>query len=1057
MFKLCKTCGYINKGEAIECEECHSLLNIDIKDKIPNKKDDSRTISVSGIFQNVYTNGTNANNAYNKNSEDLHIDKNYINNSDLLIEEDNTEIIAPDPLPEAKTEEKPIVEVKKEETKAKTEVKVEEKEEPAAVDHAQEIQKIMDEEYPVDETTIIDLPPEANTYYDIPIDDNNSETIDYKPEEEKIEIVDNDEIKIEEIGDTSKVEKTANDNTPIEEKPTEEPVVIEKAVEEKAEPQIPDKQDGSNKEINEIEDKMLEIINNLEEDDTFEAIKPVEKKEEPIEIIKDDAFESIENEDEEKEEIKEEDNDKNEEESSTNEKDIENIEEDKDENEEDKEENDDEEVTSKEENDTKKPDIDDKPINRLSQIKPMVIKKRTTEATHTKSEEEDESLTSALEVFDSINTRHVEEAVNPEPKKETIVYDLNSDNGIKTKPSEEKEEAKEQSKQAVLITPNKKKKSKKDDKTKSTNPDAKKFSFIRKSITISAILAIIIIGAVIIINVNKTKDLKTLCTTLTQKNDISYESLFNNIIDKGFSEKDATKAIEELDINFEENAMNVLYTAAQDSNKLASKADVRTLLESKLFTNSDIEYALTNADWNKYLSIYVDACVAKTKELDKNTIISNIKAGKFDLKEINYIKDEYDWTKLAKKNIDSFLKGDDLHTKEETRIKLVELGYSDKDIEDTFEIYEWDSYAYTFLTKYLNQQETNGESVELTRNTYTEILTKAGFAEEEIASVLSRFDFASIAGERVDSFIAEGKDFINKLSIKDTLSKDGYTQSEIEKVLAETNWNEAAMTSLKSLDNAKLSKKEMITKLTDSGYEEKEIEYVEKNYDWSVQGIKYIENLKSQQKNGNEEYLRALLKENGYTTEEINKLIVSLNFEKTTDWFEDTAKVALSSITNSDNFTRKKAKDYLTSLHYGEKEINAALNSISLSDWKNYAIKYLDEADFNTRIDARSLLQNAGFLNTSENKEIDYAIKEYNWTNKCVTYARSLYNQMDACTKYKSYNYYYHNIGDKTKNDSALYSALLQGEYTENEIANALDNYIFTKEPSSPGESCPLQ
>ena len=666
----------------------------------------------------------------------------------------------------------------------------------------------------------------------------------------------------------------------------------------------------------------------------------------------------------------------------------------------------------------------------LSNIKPMEIRRKNTIDNVNKATEiNDDDLEDALKAFESAGTFKKEEDI------ETVVYDLPS--------SSTTNNAKETEQSAMMINNKEKqnvlKKSKLTNKAISNN----NHKVIKRSIIISAILACAVISIVVIVRINKEKEMNAYCARLAANNDISYINLLNGMLEKGYSEDDSFKSIEALNIDFSENALNIIYTVAKDSNKLSSKEDVRKILESKNFANSEIEKAMSIVEWDKYLTIYIEACISKTKELDKNTIIKSIQSTGFTNNEVEYIKKNVDWSKLAKKNLNTFLNNEELHTKDEAKAFLEEKGYSEKDIETTFKDYEWDVYAYQYLTKYLQKQEENGVSIESSRINYAKILEDAKFDEEEIELVMGRFDFASYATSKIDTLINDGGTFIDKSKVKESLEKEGYTEEEIEAALKDTDWNATAITSLKSLDNAKLSKKEMLQKLTDAKYDEKEIEYATKNYNWDEQSTKYLGYLRSQKLNGNEEHLRNVLENGGYTTEEINKLITSLNFEKNVDWFEEAAKEDLKSISNSDNFTKKKAEDYLTSLNYGKNEISVAIKSYN--DWKTCARNYLNTIEINSRVEARENLKSEGFENTSESKEIDYAINEYSWGNKCISYATSLYEQLSDCEKYKEYMIYYNN-----KSKSTIYSALSKGEYTDNEIANALDHYVFSSTPAQP-------
>lgn len=662
----------------------------------------------------------------------------------------------------------------------------------------------------------------------------------------------------------------------------------------------------------------------------------------------------------------------------------------------------------------------------FNNIKPMEIKRRNTESV-SKVHDDDTELEDALKVFESAGTIKKDEEEEKETPK-TVVYDLNS-------PKENKETV--EIKSAVPSSEEEKsKKTKKliNKKAKEKRVLTQKQTFIRRSIVLSAVVACVVIAIVVISRVNKEKELNAYASRLAANNDVSYEYLYNSLLEKGYSEDESFKAIEALNIDFADNALNIIYTAAKDSNKLSSKETVRALLESKGFANSEIEKAMSSAEWDKYLLIYIDACISKTKELDKKTIIKTIEDAKFTTTEVEYVKRNADWPKLAKKNLSTYLADDELHTKEEAKKHLEDLGYSEQDIKTTSENYEWDVYAYQYLTKYLQQKEEEGVAIESSRITYTKILEDAKFDEEDIELVMGRFDFASYAKSKTDTIINEGSDFVDKKKVQESLEKEGYTKEEIESALKETDWNATAIASLKSLDNRKLSKKEMIQKLTDAGYSENEIAYVNKNYDWRDQGSKYIEFLNSENKNGNEEHLRSILTESGYSSDEVDKLIFSLSL----DYFTNAAKEDIKEISADTDFSRKKAKKFLSELNYGDTEINAVLNYLR-DDWNSAASRYIKGLNVNSKAEARKALQNADFTST----EIEYAlttISSSNWTLMCIDYAKAIYNENDADTRCLDFNKY------KKHEETSIAQTLKNGEYSNDDIETALST-IFAKTP----------
>lgn len=651
----------------------------------------------------------------------------------------------------------------------------------------------------------------------------------------------------------------------------------------------------------------------------------------------------------------------------------------------------------------------------FSNIKPMEIRRKVVDKVTTTSADDIED---ALKVFESAGTIKKEEKA-----PETVVYDLPAndiviDEKILNDSAIPKKDLPKKRKTIIK------------GKTKAVS---KNQSIIRRSIALSAAVACIIITIVVVSRVNREKELNAYCARLAANNDISYTNLYNGLLEKGYSEDESFKAIESLGIDFADNALNVIYSISEDSNKLSSKDEVRNILINKGFANSEIDKAMSIVDWSKYLNTFITACIAKTKELDKNTIIRTIEEAKFTTTEVEYVKRNSDWTKLAKKNLSSFLDGEELHTKTEAKDYLVEKGYSEQDIEETFKVYEWDSYAYQYLTKYLKQQEEEGKAIDSSRITYTKILEDAEFDETEIELVIGRFDFASYAKSKIDTTISEGSDFVDKNKVKEALEKEGYTEEEIASALKETDWNAAAISSLKALDNRKLSKKDMIQKLIDAGYSDAEIAHVNKNYDWANQAKSYLSLLRSQKQTGSEDYLKGILKEQSYSDDEINALLGSV--DQLNNYFTNAIKEDLNDIMDSSKISRAKATKELSDLHYNSVDIKSALNTIKESEWKEKASEYIASININSRAEARKTLKNEDFTVD----EINYAINNsgINWSTVCIDYAKTIFNQNDNATK--KHDCELHTNDEKTSIERTLEDA----EFTSDEINKAIAS-VFT-------------
>lgn len=207
MFKLCKTCGYINKGNAIECEECYSLLDIDISDISENAsnktKKDNKKISISSIFR---PKKGLVNPGKEQADEELIIDKIYYNDyeidiegNDIIMEETPKPVLSKnEPVKEIK--EKPVSEVKQEDVFVNIEKEILQKDIKVDDNTVSEIEP--------DESTIPEMIVDNDTYNEIPIEDNSEEIFS---KEEKNKQEKNNEENLKEKQEEDKIKKAVSE------------------------------------------------------------------------------------------------------------------------------------------------------------------------------------------------------------------------------------------------------------------------------------------------------------------------------------------------------------------------------------------------------------------------------------------------------------------------------------------------------------------------------------------------------------------------------------------------------------------------------------------------------------------------------------------------------------------------------------------------------------------------------------------------------------------------------------------------------------------------------
>lgn len=438
--------------------------------------------------------------------------------------------------------------------------------------------------------------------------------------------------------------------------------------------------------------------------------------------------------------------------------------------------------------------------------------------------------------------------------------------------------------------------------------------------TLAIVAVLIIIGFCVTSTINDNNNKNSIINYYNEipNNDLLSESEITSTLSSNYSDKYVKYLFDYEKIDFNKNALNFAYYYMNNLGDLSDKNALKNELTRHEFTDSQIDYALNNIDWDKLLSNYIEACF-----IDKNMSKSEI----------------YD--------------------------NLLEMGYDENDINEAYNILDFDGLVATLVNQIISKDK---DIVP------TDIYITMGATELDSSlteNALNSIDFHDLALKKAKEYIEKERksvsegNCLSKAVIKMHLNSDRFSDSLVERVIGEIDWDgyindyiQGEIRRLGTINRAYTKKC-----LTDFGYDSSEIDRVLNKVDWKSQAISYLEQGYTSKKD-----CISNLTNNGFTSEEANyaysnvdwKKICLLYLKKKCEGYEKYHKYVLFGCLDG---------------NFSEDEISHVINTIG-RDWKEDAYLYMKENSYYASYSKEQQIQSLLELHyTSE--EAEYAINKY--------------------------------------------------------------------------------
>ena len=410
-----------------------------------------------------------------------------------------------------------------------------------------------------------------------------------------------------------------------------------------------------------------------------------------------------------------------------------------------------------------------------------------------------------------------------------------------------------------------------------------------------------------------------------------------------------------------------------EENKLASKNAAKNYLESLGYKEDEIDNIFLNVDWNKQaltcITNYLNqddqvSTVSKEEEVTKSLFNRVLKEMGFSESEIEYAKNNYNFSGSIEKIINTYASENKMLSKTELEKSLKNKQFTNDEIKTAFENVDWKKYAASTAAEHLAQNKAN-------KNAALQYLKDNGYTDEEVASVESKAVWSTYANQAL-LFLQEGNTK-TKDELFNTLKEYGYSDSDILSAKNSTSMNQYAYNYLMNTQTketlALIGKTEIKTILDNAGYTN-EYSFVIGRFDWSVQASKYLETVLAP-------YL------NGPTVYNFDEIVVNMQNKG----FSQNSDIA-NAFTHYDfsSFATKWASAYLNTadaMNKGKLDLSfrsmKVTNSKSLFEKVGGINQYADWVSFAKQVagtyasasEASAALQTLGYAETEINSAIE--------------------------------------------------------------------------------------
>lgn len=463
------------------------------------------------------------------------------------------------------------------------------------------------------------------------------------------------------------------------------------------------------------------------------------------------------------------------------------------------------------------------------------------------------------------------------------------------------------------------------------------------------------------------------------------------------------------------------------SNDLYSKIDLVETLQRNGYGDFEINFALSSNDidfaTNAMNYIYELADSQKTL-IKKNDIEAKLLDKGYTQKDIDYALEHVSWNDFLLKYANTYISSNDNANKAELLNMAKSSGYSVLDSAVLNDL-DWSATALKNVQKFLSEKKEYGRS---DAQTY---LQKYQYTSSEIEYAISKTDWKKQALNYITNYLTNNDDVDPaKSNLKDVLEKADFEQEEIDYALDKYDFSEVLITRTESLIEKQkpiISKSKIYDDLTKSGFDEEEINQAFSKIVWKDYALSTCESMVKD--NYNKTAAIKYLSQNGYTNNEISSIDTEIK------WNEYAVK-AFEKLLEDDTKGKNEVIAAVKNYGYNNNEVNEAIDKI---DWKSHAYEYVKnnkstfEYSVYTRSGVKSLLNKVGY-----SSEIDSVLSEFDWGQQALDYVSAIVDSRCATTGSGSGK-----IGPSTWTETELRNLAGNQGFTSNEFMYAYNNLAW--------------
>lgn len=315
------------------------------------------------------------------------------------------------------------------------------------------------------------------------------------------------------------------------------------------------------------------------------------------------------------------------------------------------------------------------------------------------------------------------------------------------------------------------------------------------------------------------------------------------------------------------------------------------------------------------------------------------------------------------------------------------------------------------------------------RQYITDELKAKGFNDFEIERAIkkNKISFEANISKSLLKLIEQPTSFINKNKMIEELSKQGYTDSEIENLFLILNWEEFLDKYLANYianQTGTINKRDVLTSLQAAGFDQDDINNISISEEWVDLGKSYVKKYFEENPNSGKTDVREYLSTYEFSTSDIEKIFDTIDWKKQAltcinNYLETISK---NSATAGTRITEALFELELKKLGFNEDEIQYAIDNYDFSNAIDAEIKALIKSSNN--IAKKSVIRTELKKMNYSDEDIEKVFAAFKWEDYAVS----------TCTEYLATN-------KSNKNDALTF--LKNNGYTDAEIEYAKGKIVW--------------